>query len=108
VWIQAIVGRVTRNRKRSNNAEKEWAVKELVEALKRFPLAATVYYETEPSGPGTIGKAPYVTVWGDDEKAVLLDRQRGLGFRQQNPIRVATGQARKIARTAGFSVGDPF
>jgi hypothetical protein len=32
-------------------------VKELIEALKRFPLDAKVYYEMGPNGPGTIGKA---------------------------------------------------
>ena len=52
----------------------EWTVKDLIEALKRFPLAAKVYYEMGPNGPGIVGKAQYVKVWGDAEKAVLLDR----------------------------------
>ena len=53
---------------------KEWTVKDLMEALKRFPLEAKVYYEMGPNRPGTIGKAQYVKVWGDDELGVLLDR----------------------------------
>jgi hypothetical protein len=32
-------------------------VKELIEALKRFPLDAKVYYEMSPNGSGAIGKA---------------------------------------------------
>jgi hypothetical protein len=52
----------------------EWIVKDLIEALKRFPLEAKVYYEMGPNGPGAIGKAQYVNVWGDDEMGVLLDR----------------------------------
>jgi len=52
----------------------EWTVKELIETLKRFPLETKVYYEMGPNGPGTIGKAQYVKVWGDDEMGVLLDR----------------------------------
>ena len=56
-------------------AEQEWTVKELIEALKRFPLDAKVYYEMGPNGPGTIGKAQYVKAWGEnDEMGVLLDR----------------------------------
>jgi hypothetical protein len=54
--------------------EKQWTVKDLMEALKRFPLEAKVYYEMGPNGPGAIGKAQYVRVWGDDEMGVLLDR----------------------------------
>jgi len=54
---------------------KEWTVKDLVEALKKFPLEAKVYYEMGPNGPGTIGKAQYVKAWGkDDTMGVLLDR----------------------------------
>jgi hypothetical protein len=34
---------------------KQWAVEDLVEALKKFPLEAKVYYEM--GGPGTIGKS---------------------------------------------------
>ncbi len=56
-------------------ADKEWTVKELTEALNRFPLDAKVYYEMGPNGPGTIGKAEYVKAWGaDDQMGVLLDR----------------------------------
>jgi len=56
-------------------ADHEWTVKDLVEALKRFPADAKVYYEMGPNGPGTIGKAQYVNPWGEsDEMAVLLDR----------------------------------
>jgi hypothetical protein len=55
--------------------DKEWTVKELTDALKQFPLDAKVYYEMGPSGPGTIGKAQYVKVWGEGDKmGVLLDR----------------------------------
>lgn len=54
---------------------KEWTVKELIEALKRFPLDAKVYYEMGPNGAGTIGKAQYVRVRGaSDDLGVLLDR----------------------------------
>jgi len=56
-------------------AGKEWTVKELIEALKKFPPDAKVYYETGPNGPGTIGRAQYVKAWGEnDEIGVLLDR----------------------------------
>jgi hypothetical protein len=56
-------------------ADKQWTVKELMAALKRFSPEAKVYYEMGPNGPGTIGKAQYVKVWGeDDESGVLLDR----------------------------------
>ncbi len=64
-----------RNRKEEETlADKEWTVKGLMEALKRFPLEAKVYYEMGSNGPGTIGQAQYVKVWGDDEMGVLLDR----------------------------------
>lgn len=54
---------------------KEWTVKELMEALKRFPLDAKVYYEMGPNGPGAIGKAQYVKARGAfDDLGVLLDR----------------------------------
>jgi len=52
----------------------EWTAKDLIEALKGFPLGAKVYYEMGPNGPGIVGKAQYVRVWGDDEMGVLLDR----------------------------------
>jgi hypothetical protein len=56
-------------------ADKEWTVKELMEALKQFPLDAKVFYETGPNGAVTIGKAQYVKARGsDDEMGVLLDR----------------------------------
>jgi hypothetical protein len=55
-------------------ADEEWTVKDLMEALKRFPLEAKVYYEMGPNGPGTIGEAQYVNVWGDEEMGVLLER----------------------------------
>jgi hypothetical protein len=56
-------------------ADNVWTVKDLTEALKRFPLDAKVYYEMGPNGPGTIGKAQYVKAWGEpDEMGVLLDR----------------------------------
>ncbi len=54
---------------------KEWTVKELIEALNRFPLDAKVYYEMGPNGAGTIGKAQYVKARGaSDDLGVLLDR----------------------------------
>jgi hypothetical protein len=54
---------------------KGWTVKELIEALKRFPLDAKVYYEMGPNGAGTIGKAQYVKARGaSDDLGVLLDR----------------------------------
>jgi hypothetical protein len=53
----------------------EWTVKQLIEALKHFPLGAKVFYEMGPNGTGTIGKAQYVKARGeDDEMGVLLDR----------------------------------
>jgi hypothetical protein len=57
-------------------AEKQWTVKDLVEALKQFPADAKVFYEMGPNGPGTVGKAQYVKAWGGehDELGVLLDR----------------------------------
>jgi hypothetical protein len=56
-------------------ATQEWTVKQLIEALKRFPLDAKVFYEMGPNGAGTIGKAQYVKArGGDDEMGVLLDR----------------------------------
>jgi len=55
--------------------DKEWTVNDLIEALRRFPLDAKVYYEMGPNGPGTIGKAQYVKAWGEaDAMGVLLDR----------------------------------
>jgi hypothetical protein len=56
-------------------ADKEWTVNDLIEALRRFPLDAKVYYEMGPNGTGTIGKAQYVKAWsGSEELGVLLDR----------------------------------
>jgi hypothetical protein len=56
-------------------ADHAWTVRELIEALKKFPLEANVYYEMGPNGAGTIGKAQYVKARGeDDELGVLLDR----------------------------------
>jgi hypothetical protein len=53
----------------------EWTVKQLIEALKKFPLDVKVFYEMGPNGAGTIGKAQYVKARGkDDEMGVLLDR----------------------------------
>jgi hypothetical protein len=53
----------------------QWTVKDLTEALKQFRLDATVYYEMEPNGPGTIGKAQYVKAWGQgDQMGVLPDQ----------------------------------
>jgi hypothetical protein len=56
-------------------ADQEWKVKELIEALKKFPPEAKVFYEMGPNGAGTIGKAQYVKVRGEgDQLGVLLDR----------------------------------
>jgi hypothetical protein len=49
-------------------ANKEWTVKDLIEALKKYPSEAKVYYEMGPNGPGTIGKAQYVEVWGEGDE----------------------------------------
>ena len=50
-------------------------MKQLIEALKKFPPAAKVFYEMGPNGAGTIGKAQYVRARGEeDEFGVLLDR----------------------------------
>jgi hypothetical protein len=55
-------------------ADQEWTVRELIEALNKFPPDARVYYEMGPSGAATIGKAQYVKARGeDDEMGVLLD-----------------------------------
>jgi len=52
-----------------------WTVKELIEALKKFPSDARVYYEMGPNGVGTIGQAIYVKARGEeDQLGVLLDR----------------------------------
>ena len=56
-------------------AAQEWTVKQLIEALKKFPLDAKVFYAMGPNGAGTIGKAQYVKVRGEgDRLGVLLDR----------------------------------
>lgn len=56
-------------------ADKEFTVKDLMEALKQFPTDAKVYYEMGPNGPGTIGKAQYVKAWGEgDVMGVLLEQ----------------------------------
>jgi hypothetical protein len=55
-------------------AHEEWTVNDLMEALKRFPLQAKVYYELGPNGPGTIGEAQYVKIWGDEEMGMLLEK----------------------------------
>lgn len=53
----------------------EWTVKQLIEALNKFPSDAKVFYEMGPNGAGTIGKAQYVKARGEgDELGVLLDR----------------------------------
>jgi hypothetical protein len=44
--------------------DEEWTVKDLMEAFKRFPLEAKVYHEMGPNGPGTIGEAQPLKVWG--------------------------------------------
>jgi hypothetical protein len=55
--------------------DQDWTVKELIEALKKFPPDSKVYYEMGPNGAGTIGKAQYVKARGEgDELGVLLDR----------------------------------
>jgi hypothetical protein len=55
--------------------DKGWTVKDLAEALKRFPMNAKIYYEMGPNGVGVVGKAQFVHIMGeDDEMAVLLDR----------------------------------
>jgi hypothetical protein len=46
-----------------------------LEALKKSPPDAKVYYEMGPNGPGTIGKAQYVKAGGEsNHMGVLLDR----------------------------------
>jgi hypothetical protein len=56
-------------------SDQEWTVQQLIEALKKFPSDAKVYYEMGPNGAGTIGKAQYVKARGEgDEIGVLLDR----------------------------------
>lgn len=55
-------------------ADEAWTAKDLMEALKRFPVQAKVYYEMGPNGPRTIGEAQDVKVWGDEEMGVLLER----------------------------------
>ena len=56
-------------------ANKEWTVNDLIEALRRFPLDAKVYYEMGPNGTAPIGKAQFVKAWsGSEEMGVLLDR----------------------------------
>jgi hypothetical protein len=56
-------------------ADKKWTVKELTEALSRFPADAVVYSAMGPNGPGSVGKAQYVKAWGEGtDTVVLLDR----------------------------------
>jgi hypothetical protein len=56
-------------------AEIVWTVKDLAEALKRFPPDAKVYYEMGPNGAGTISKARYVRACAvGNDMCVLLDR----------------------------------
>ena len=56
-------------------AAQEWTVKQLIEALKKYPPDAKVFYEMGPNGAGTIGKAQYVKARGEvDELGLLLDR----------------------------------
>ena len=43
----------------------EWTVKQLIEALKKFPPEAKVFYEMGPNGAGTVGKAQYVKARGE-------------------------------------------
>jgi hypothetical protein len=38
-------------------AAQGWTVKQLIEALKKFPSDAKVFYELGPNGAATIGKA---------------------------------------------------
>lgn len=54
--------------KEETMADQEWTVKELIEALKRFPVDAKVYYDMGPNGPETIGKAQYAKTWGDSKE----------------------------------------
>jgi hypothetical protein len=63
------------------------APEDLTEALKQFPSEAKVYYEMGPNGPGTIGEAQYVKVWGDEEMGLLLKKiaQRS-GFSGDGPL----------------------
>jgi hypothetical protein len=58
-----------------NMAAQEWTVRQLIDALKKFPADAKVFYEMGPNGTGTIGKAQYVKARCEgDELGVLLDR----------------------------------
>jgi hypothetical protein len=68
------LGKTASNHKEKTMAEIVWTVKDLTEALKRFPPDAKVYYEMGPNGAGTIGRAQYVKARGDDDMGVLLDR----------------------------------
>lgn len=55
-------------------ADQAWTVKELTEALRKFPLDAKVYYEMGANGPRTTGRVQYVNPWGEaGEMAVLLE-----------------------------------
>jgi len=55
-------------------ANKELTVKELTDALKQFPLDATVYYEMGPMAQQQLGRAIPQRFGKDDEMGVLLDR----------------------------------
>jgi ABC-type Fe3+-hydroxamate transport system substrate-binding protein len=56
-------------------ADRQRTVRDLTEALKRFPEDAKIYYEMGPNGPGTVGRAQYIKAWGgDSEMSVVLDR----------------------------------
>ncbi len=71
---QMMVDPVRRQSQGEKMADEEWTVRDLMEALKRFPSEAKVYYEMGPNGPGTIREAQYVKVWRDEEMGVLLER----------------------------------
>ncbi len=75
-------------------AAQEWTVKQLIKALKKFPLDAKAFFEMGTNGAGTIGKAQYVKARGeDDQLGVPLDRLSDC-FR----IGKATGNCRVAVR----------
>ena len=49
-------------------AAPEWTVRDLIDALKKFPSGAKVFYEMGPNGAGPIGKAQYVKVRGEGDQ----------------------------------------
>ena len=65
-------------------ADQEWTVKDLMEALKRFPLEAKVYYEMGPNGPGTMDRRN-TSRSGETRDGSVVGAIAGLFSQSQDP-----------------------